>query len=235
MITPIFVLLSLRFLAYLTIFIPLASLAFQSLFNPIRLIIFSLYLHMFSVTVQCPCVVPLPSLFLSFSLIVLRAYTVHTQTRSHVLSISTRLGNALVPRQTGWSHGEEGQIEEVHMLGLQWREIIADIKNTCCCVSVLSSRAFMCFYSSYFISCLDSAIHLWCIRWHPSLGNCPVCRMHIYSLWCCAHVLFFWTCVEYAIKESAPYFLVWLWAFRGMEVGGRKSDWDWWGRRFANR
>lgn len=46
------------------------------------------------------------------------------------------------------------------------------------------------------------------------------------SVWCAecifrverAHV-FLWTCLLYAIKESALYFRVWLWSSRGIKVG----------------
>lgn len=66
------------------------------------------------------------------------------------------------------------------------------------------------FSFSFFIFCKSLAVSLWCIRWHLSLGNCPKCKMHIYSI----ALACFCGCVWYEIKESAPYFLAWLWAFQ---------------------
>lgn len=76
----------------------------------------------------------------------------------------------------------------------------------CCCASVLSPCAFICFYSSffYFLYRLPSFEAFAGIRLLESV-LCAECIFIVQ----CAHV-FLQTCLAYAIKESAPFLLVWL-------------------------
>lgn len=114
-ITPLFL--------FLTIFIPLVSLASQSPFHLVcflspRCLSCSLYIHMFSV--HCPRASPF-LLFAFFS--------------DWVVS---------------WGVGgrRKGKMEGVHTVGPQWREIIADIQAMCCRVERL---IFLCFHVFVFI------------------------------------------------------------------------------------
>lgn len=101
---------------------------------------FSLCVHMLSV--RCPCASPFLFLIL-FPL----SHWLACKSSLHLYPLKEV---HLFPRQTGWSLGGEGRWgeneEEVQMLGHQWREVIADIQNMCCCVRVLSSGVFVGFY-----------------------------------------------------------------------------------------